>query len=418
MFDQSFTDKTISNLITKSDFAKYPNLKESDYKSQIMNQCIEKSLTGFIANIKVTKNILNGKLVYKIVLLQDVLLLRKASENIKRITSVKQQNRDNIVNNLICFLSEGVSYNIYKLDIKSFYETIDTTSMLQKMKKDIKISKPTIRAVETLLGHIDGVSFKGLPRGLQLSATLSELIMRRFDDYCQNNDDIFFYSRFVDDIIIITSALEKEREFVASLEKNMHNGLKFNSQKTEIINVHRIDKKEADKVFPTFNYLGYELTIKNPSKQNNENIKHKYRNVFVDISPKKVKKIKTRIMRTLLSFCENKDYVLLLDRLKLITGNYSIIDRKTGIKRKAGIFYSYKHVSIENSASLKKLDKFYKTALLSKNGKISSSVNNILSDSDRRKLLKLTFYNGFTKKTFFHFPQQRLSEIMECWAYE
>jgi len=102
----------------------------------------------------------------------------------------------------------------------------------------------------------------------------------------------------------------------------------------------------------------------------------------------------------------------------LITGNYSLIDRKSGVKRKAGIFYSYKHVSIESSSSLINLDIFLKKAILSRNGKISNEVNNILSVSERRKLLKLSFNNGFTKKTFFHFSQQRLTEIMQCWAYE
>jgi len=224
MFDQSFTYKTISNLIRKSDFAKNPDLIDKDFKSQIVNRCIENALTGFTENIDITKNFFNGKLVCKIKLLQDELLLRKESENIKRLTSVKQQDRDSIVNNLICFLNEGVSYKIYKLDIKSFYESIDTVEMLQKMKKDIAISKPTIRTIETLLNNIDGFGLKGLPRGLQLSATLSELIMRKFDNYCQNHNNIFYYSRYVDDIIIITSALEKQSEFIKSLEMNIHNG--------------------------------------------------------------------------------------------------------------------------------------------------------------------------------------------------
>ncbi|XOF33602.1 MAG: antiviral reverse transcriptase Drt3a [Candidatus Electrothrix sp. YB6] len=415
MFDQSFTYKTISSLITKSDFAKNPDLIDKNYKSQIVNSCIEKSLIGFTSSIDVAVNQFKGKPVYKVKLLQDELLLRKASENIKRITSVKQQDRDSIVNNLICFLREGVSYNIYKLDIKSFYESIDTVEMLKNMKNDITISKPTIRVIETILKNIDGSGLKGLPRGLQLSATLSELIMRKFDNYCQKHNDIFFFSRYVDDIIIITSALEEESEFINNLETKIYRGLKFNSKKTDIINIPVVNKNDAEKEFEKFKYLGYEFTIKNPSKKN---IREKYRDVFIDISSKKVKKIKTRIIRAFLSFCENKDYDLLKDRIKLITGNYSIIDRKSGVKRKAGIFYSYNHVSIETSSSIKDLDIFLKKALLSRNNKISNEVNNILSLSERRRLLKISFSNGFKRKVFFHFPQQRLAKIMQCWAYE
>ena len=44
----------------------------------------------------------------------------------------------------------------------------------------------------------------GLPRGLNISATLAELYMKDFDHNIVTTDGVFYYSRFVDDIIIFS----------------------------------------------------------------------------------------------------------------------------------------------------------------------------------------------------------------------
>ncbi|WHQ45820.1 hypothetical protein E8D21_19350 (plasmid) [Alcaligenes faecalis] len=49
-------------------------------------------------------------------------------------------------------------------------------------------------------------------------------MMRDFDRQIHNNINTFFYSRYVDDIIVITSSDEDSKEFIAGIKKISHKG--------------------------------------------------------------------------------------------------------------------------------------------------------------------------------------------------
>lgn len=416
MFDQAFTVKTISKVIRKSDFIKHTDLYDDIEKEKIIKSAVINSQKGFSSTSKLIKNKKLGKFIIKPAKFSDELILRKVSENIKKITGVKQKNRNEIVKNLISFLKEGVPYRVYKLDIKSFYESVDLVSVIDKLKRDNVLSNTTTKCAETFFAATQANGIKGLPRGVQLSATLAELVLRDFDKLQNGSSDIYFYSRFVDDIIIISSSSEDPNVFLGLLKKRLLPlGLSLNPKKQYLKKVVLINKNLTG-ILCDFSYLGYQFSVSNPSSSNN--YKSISRDVMVDIAPKKVKRIKTRVVKSFLSYIDTHDYILLSDRLKVLTGNYSLVDRKTAMKRKTGIYYNYNHVSPESSSALKELDSFLQTALLSNKGRVYSKTNALLSKNEKRNLLKLTFSNGFKNKVFFDFNQWRLSEIMGCWKYE
>ena len=61
-------------------------------------------------------------------------------------------------------------------------------------KKDLKIRGHKMDIIST---------FPGVPRGIGISAYLSELFMRNVDNQIQELDDLIYYARYVDDIIAI-----------------------------------------------------------------------------------------------------------------------------------------------------------------------------------------------------------------------
>lgn len=417
MFDQAFNKTTISNLIRNSDFDKHSALYNEDDKNDIINNAVNKSKVGFNDPNDFILNIKGGMNLLKTVHFYDELVLRKASGNLKKLTSVKQNNRNIIVNNLITFLKEGVEYRLYKLDIKSFYESISTEYISEKINQDIYLSNATKKCIGTFLKISSDIGISGIARGIQLSATLAELSLRNFDRLHIRNQSIFFYSRFVDDIIFITSSSENKTTFLKEIKLHLSPlGLRLNQHKQYIQKVDRINKNLLGTLCD-FNYLGYTFKVNNQPIPG-QSIKSTYRNINIDIAPKKVKRIKTRIVLSLLSYIDSPDNSLLRDRLKILTSNYSIIDRTTGLKRKAGIYYNYNHVNQFSSGALEELDTFLRRSLLSNKGKIYSIVNPIIPMNIRKKLLKLTFSNGFKNKVFFDFNQYRMSEIMRCWKYE
>ncbi|WP_430538131.1 hypothetical protein [Alcaligenes faecalis] len=59
---------------------------------------------------------------------------------------------------------------------------------------------------------------------MAISSVITELMMRDFDRQIHNNINTFFYSRYVDDIIVITSSDEDSKEFIAGIKKISHKG--------------------------------------------------------------------------------------------------------------------------------------------------------------------------------------------------
>lgn len=163
--------------------------------------------------------------------------------------------------------------------------------------------------------------------------------MRDFDNFYRTNQNIYFYSRFVDDIIIITSGYEDKSIFIEDLEKNLKPlQLSLNTKKQYNKKVERTNKSINSTVC-SFDYLGYNFKVSNPpSSSKNNKEKHPFRKIKIDIAEKKVKKIKTRIILSLLSYIETGDFDTLHSRLKLLTGNYSLVDRKQELKGKQEYF--------------------------------------------------------------------------------
>ena len=141
---------------------------------------------------------------------------------------------------------------------------------------------------------------------------------------------------------------------------------------------------------------------------------HKKDNISTDISPLKVDKIKTRIVKAFINVAKNGDVKLLVDRIKYLTGNYSIKSKMTLLPVKAGIYYNYKRIDI-NSMALNELDRFYQNILHSYHSKLGLKLSATLTDSDRKLLKKYSFKYGFLHHTYHSFTPDRIHQIKKCW---
>src|SRR5699024_10410218 len=85
---------------------------------------------------------------------------------------------------------------------------------------------------------------KGLPRGIGVSAFLSELFMRDIDNQIRNLTDLVYYARYVDDIVAVfipkSTTIEKnrmKRYFVKIKDIVKEKGIKLNRAKTNCFNL-------------------------------------------------------------------------------------------------------------------------------------------------------------------------------------
>lgn len=220
----------------------------------------------------------------------------------------------------------------------------------------------------------------------------------------------FFYARFVDDIIIFTTNQDlKEYDLQDKLPK----GLQFNTQKSKTIKF--VFDKNYTSINESFSYLGYQFNIKYTKKEID---------FYIDIAPEKIKKIKTKIVKSFLDYNENKDFELLLKRIKFLTNNYFIYNKNRDTKIKSGIYYNYKYITIEKinkgPLSLYELDKFLQSIIFNK--KLQKDVlgcEHLLSNDKKAQLSKYKFIKGFKDQKIQKFSRnpKEFKRINRCWSY-
>lgn len=421
-FDQSFCRKTLERVLYKSDFRGIPTLAQDNFREQLLSQTLGSAMSHFDPPAAPLIGFpLKGKTVYRLARHQDELVERKLRLNLKRCTSLGADGRSQIVKNLKLFLEEGVPYRIYRLDIRSFFESFEKNHIFDTVSSIKTLSPHSRNLIEALLNAHTAIGGRGVPRGLSISAVLSEILMQDFDQKMRWASNTFYYSRYVDDIIIVSSAREDEESFLLELRSCLPPELELNPDKTSIIAATARVAKESSTIAPTllqFDYLGYQFSVKNPTKQEAGNTKdgQLYRKVHVDIARKKIKRMKTRVARSFLSHAKSNDWGLLRDRIAFLTQNFSVYNPKAGGKKIAGIYHSYPLIS-DDAAGLKELDRFLRNAVLSKKGRVFSITNTIIPAHQKRQLLAYSFARGHRNRSFIHFSAARISQIQSCWIY-
>ncbi len=411
MTKQAITHKTLDKHIYSSDMSEHTNSVDSREKKEILDKSFNcsNSLTEYFEIQTVIKN---HKPCYTLKHFHQITLARNLTSNI-RLMLKKNKSRNEISRQLVQHLKEGTSYRIYRLDIKSFFESIDIKTIKQALTHQ-NISNQTKILIEKIINDVHRSQVTGLPRGLEFSPSIAELILQDFDSKVRAQNDIFFYSRYVDDIIIISSGVENRKNFLRLIKSFLPDELAFNYNKQKVIDVSK--RKHTYSEVAVFEYLGYEYIVEDNELQNKGGNQAVFREVRVCLSQSKIKKIKTRVYRAVYCYKQTGDYRLLEDRLAFLTSNRLMKNKKTSKVFATGLYYS--NVNIDNnSESLKKLDAYLRRLILTTH--ISSRVTNshTLNSSQKRTLLNYSFEKGFLNNNYKRFSPERLRFIKDAWRY-
>jgi len=409
MFDPTIHTRTISRHLRSRDFFDDPSLFVPANLEAIIEEAVELGSNGF-AHMTLVRSNLRGKDVFQVRGLPHNLVLRHITSNIRRVTSVKQDDRKFIISCIASLVSEGTPFRVYKYDIKSFYETVHANSILQALGSDLAFSPQSVRILRSLFAELDINAVPGLPRGMAISATLAEYLLRPFDAHVSNSLGVWYYSRFVDDMIVITDGTEDVSEFNSLLSGLLPSGLSFNKKSNSYH--FTAFEKGAKANEGVFDFLGYRFAVSRAYRDPAE--KKIRRDVVLDIAPSKVRKIKSRYAKSLLTYRHDGCFDDLHDRIKILTSNFTFVDKDTNIKRTAGIYFNYPLISA-NSPSLSDLDKFARNVLTSSGPK--NKLYPALSKAERLILLRLSFREGYRTRRFFSFKPKRLSYLTDCWYY-
>ena len=318
---------------------------------------------------------------------------KKIQENIRETYKVRQSSRYAILSQLINLLEDNCPKYVIRTDIKNFYESIPQKILLEKINNDYLLSIKTKKFINQILesyngltGQTDADTAIGVPRGIGISAYLSELFMRNVDNQIQELDDIIYYARYVDDIIAIfvpQSKGEKNLNYKEKIEEIVENEKLFiNEKKTKEYNL--LDSLSSNNLKNnSINYLGYE--IGSNKKQ-----------LVIELSKNKIDKYFKRIKLSFENFSEKKHhnrkkaFKLLSARIKYLTSNTKLRNNKDKVF--VGIYYS--NPFLNSDKSLKKLQ-----------DELDENINQTeLTDKQKQKIKAYSFIDGFKKRTFQVLP--------------
>ncbi len=432
MLNQEFSARNYLRLINVTDLIKYPvGRNEDDYSDFFEIIASKVNRPGYSVSKLKSSNHPHGT-VYVPSCPEDEFAFRKANDNIRRLFNVSVPNRTAIVNQVKTLLQERVPLSLIRLDISKFYESISREDLIGKIMGSHLPSSNTKKVIKRLFACPDLSEVRGIPRGISLSNSLSDIYLEKFDNSARKIDGVYYYVRYVDDIAVF--CFKDPVVIKGMLEKLLPDGLSFNKGKSVVVDINDVISVEGCSNIKSdfsFDYLGYEFKVSTTmSSKGVAKPAYKNKEVVLGISNRKVGKIKSKLVKAFVEYRKHGDFELLRDRVRFLAGNYRI-ENKKGLRGgrwkggrdfslKAGVYYSY---NLANKScivnKLDSLDRFLLSLIWSSKNRAIKGTRLKLTGEQKKMLSRFSFVNGFNdyQNTISSFSKKRFNQINNCWRY-
>jgi len=402
LLDQNFTGKSFLRLTSIKDIIRFKlGRKRSEYLEKL--DLVAKKISDDGCDFSnLSFYVKKGKKIFKPLCLESIYSLRRVNKILGRIYKVKQADRDTITKQISSLVSDTSHYTILKGDIKSFYESIPRESVIAKVESNRILSYQNRRIIRQVFSCAAVAAVAGLPRGISISSSLSELYIREFDRYVRALDGVYYYARYVDDFIIFCH--EKSENIFEEVERKLNQlDLNLNHKK-----IKKICSNDLLNRTEQLSFLGYEHFFDCNSS------------VKIRISRNRIRKIKTRIVLSFLDYAKNNDVPLLCLRLQFISGNYLIREpshtHEASLGLMAGFYYNNKTFS--DPEQILDLDRFLMKLCRSKRGSVFRAVGATHMNAACIATQGISFNKGFNQRKVYAIDKTEFSRIKECWKRE
>jgi hypothetical protein len=401
----AYTKDSLGQLITREDRAIYgitSAREETDAIERIQSKLNSKTQPF---SFKVfTKN---GRTMCKPSDIETAILVRKVNKDFSSLTKAGVSNRVETISALKSICSEGLPMTIIRLDIKKFYQSVDTKKLLDCATNGTKSTYALRRNLQHFLTWSQD-NVRGVPTGVSLSSSLAEYyLMEHLDVRAISLPGVHFYRRYVDDIIMVCSSRRPSKEYIEDLEAILPNELEFNStpDKRDVLDIHTPDQHGC------FNYLGYKFSISRKLSSD----KSSYRSVRLDIAPSKITKRKSRFVHSLLQFLKDGDESDLRRRFLLLNSGFTFWDSSRGRQMSAGLCNTYSEIDHPSDA-LAELGNFYRASMFNKRFQLHHRLRlSHLSARTRSAIISLDVQKHVQDKKHFNFSPDDLQYLSRCW---
>lgn len=384
--------KIISNKVNNADF----------------NLNIEKGCIKFGSQLYVNENTV-----------ENYLVLKQLQRNIYKTFGVKQSNRKVIISQIGLLLNDNFPKIILRTDISKFYESIPHKQLISKIEENSLLTFQSKQIIKKILNQYwnillaDGVKTLddervGIPRGIAISAILSELYLKDFDNSIRSLKNVVYYARYVDDIMIIFSPENRKEPKIGNhykrqIEKIINQfNLQMNKEKTTFFDLKKSNSERCASVKYEITFLGYKF-IKHFKKEIDQfgNKLVKPQKLIVRMSDQKRNRYQNKVLEVFVEFeRDNLKYVgrenqinrRLIQRIKILTNNFRLYRRKSNVL--IGIYFSNEFLT-NTYDDLKELDIILQQEII--------KVKHNLKDNTLKRLEGLSFLGGFKTKNTLNF---------------
>lgn len=281
---------------------------------------------------EISDDLIDSRLEYYLTISLNKLILKKSK--------ICFGNRNKIIFNFfnsLKLLKNFKDYTIIRFDFSSYFDSINSQYVYKKYLSKYDFSKDQLRCLEKYISSV-----KYCKAGLTLSNTLAEIIGQAFDSeikkiFC----GILFYSRYVDDGIIILNQKLSFSDIKQKLDEAIKHIFFDNSIPEYIFNKTKIDYKKkfnyitCDTQPQTISYLGYTINLEYDDKGKLQ--------ITLGIAKQKQDKYKNKIKTLIRKLANNPEKLRIALKLHARRVVYAVSknnDEKHWITK--GIIYNYK----------------------------------------------------------------------------
>ena len=382
---------SLEELDSISPFHRNITEEERDRRNSLRQDICKRINKSNFDNTWILPKVIKGKLTISPENQDVAATLRKLYLDLEKLFKIKQSNRNRIIKQVLRLVNDTNDGFISKTDISAFYESIPVDGILDLIDESGLLGNQSSKYLRWIISRSKELGVSGLPRGISISPILAEIYMRKFDRAITEMGGVYFYARFVDDIIIFHT--KEIVDFESFINSHFDQPLQI-----------RIEKTFANKKTPLigdFQYLGYKIQKKDGKKS-----------AYVSLAEKKEERFKRKIIASIIRYKREKNTRILANRLRFLTANFP---RRKGGGRSllAGIYFNYPLLS---DRALLPLDSFLRV-------KINSLAEwaSRYQPSDKpiiESMRRYSFSEGWKRRIVYSHSLEEIKEIRKAWRYE
>lgn len=340
--------------------------------------------------------------------------LKRQLDKVFHINYASRSKIINVLFNILPVIKDMNDFIIVRADFKSFFDRVLTRHVYNQY---ICASLMNRSDKEMLKRYV--VQFKYCYAGLCLSNGLTEIICRDFDERIKaklSANGLFFYERYVDDILIIMNKYISQSQFLENINAVIKDvfgecPVELNMSPGKFSYISRRNLSTVQE----FNFLGYEYQIR-------QDTINKKICILYGISEKKRKKYTGIIERAFIQYKQDRNIELFRQRLKIYSARV-VIAKTIGSSSfdwlTKGVVANYNELRFHMDSLIPHTEKFLKGIYFEllkvhgcsipyflKQSASEESIYNLYSNMSRNRTLMFEENIGVSRKTLLQWIQR------------